>query len=234
MPRFNFNNFKFSDNDFIRNAQQKYINGEQLTVQEAIGVVGKYSIDTNFYGYECKPDCAYRGEGKRGVDQHLNNGVIKGFGENDNFEPGVNNDGVDWFLGGVGCRYAKKGGYVIECPADEQYFVDSGAKTANDFRAKHLKSNSNNPIPLKYCKIMKVEDMKKGIYEDIREKSENFPYEEMPESKPPIIEKPSIEEINQAKSELGIKEPDIVIEKQSINNELSKEIDLENDTLVQK
>ncbi|MBQ7466749.1 MAG: hypothetical protein IJS74_01615 [Clostridia bacterium] len=222
MARFNYNDpVKLPDDPKKRSAVEHYLNGENLSFADKLAL-GDRETSIKYNGYQCKPDCAYRGVDKKAYDAYLNAGCV--FDNGPDFEPG-SNAGIDWFLGAVGERYANKGGYVIECPADKRYFDDSGYLTSKDPRARHLKSGNKNPVKLENCRIMTVENMKNGNYENIIENQ--YPYQDIPEDKPPIIDKPSKEQIDKAKDELGIKEPEILIEKRNTSFENEKNMDFE-------
>jgi len=207
MGRFNYNNYTLSDDERVRTVQEKFINGESLSVIERFKL-GRDNTEVNFLGYECKPDCAYRAVGEDGFKAYMEDGNV--FNPGEDFTPENGNAGVDWFLGAVGSAYAKKGGYIIECPAEDKYFVSTNRYQAMDPRAQHLKSGSENPIPLKYCRIMSVDEMMKGNYEDV--KAEKYPYEAMPETPPPQVERLSKEDLMQEYQNMGVREPEIVIE----------------------
>ena len=166
MERFNLNDYQLSNDERIRKAQQKFLDGESLTVAEMLSL-GVDKVEAIFCGYECKPDFAYRGVDEKAIDAYLQQGEIVC---DEDYNPESGNAGVDWYLGGVGKKYANKGGYVIECPAYKKYFVSTQISRAMDPRVKHLKSGSSPAVPINFCKIMKVSDMEKGIYQDIRGK----------------------------------------------------------------
>jgi len=172
MARYSINDFEYSQDPDLKDLQERFING-QIRPVEAVKL-GRDKTEMNFMGYQCKPDYAYRAVNKKGLESYLEAGEI--FNPGDDYVAGENNSGVDWFLGAVGTRYAKKDCFIIECPADQEFFVPTICQLAIDPRVKHLKSGSQHQIPLKYCKIMSVSEMQNGNYEDV--KAELYPYEE--------------------------------------------------------
>jgi len=178
MARFNYNDpIKLPNDPQKRSAVEHYLSGAELSLRDKL-ILGDRTTSTEYNGYKCKPDCAYRCVDKKAYDAYIREGCV--FDNGPDFEPG-SNTGIDWFLGAIGVRYANQGGYVIECPADKDYFVDSGYLTSKDPRARHLKSGNKNPVKLENCIIMTVENMKNGNYRNIIE--DQYPHKEIHEER---------------------------------------------------
>lgn len=75
----------------------------------------------------------------------------------DDYIPGENNGSIDWYLGAIGDRYVKNGGYIIEAKYDNEHFQVAHGQLARDGSVSHIKSENKNPVPVVDCKIMSVE-----------------------------------------------------------------------------
>ena len=132
----------------------------------AVNLVGRDKVSINFFGYECKPDCVYRAIDEKEFEQCLKNGCVV-HPEKLDYIPNQNNGGIDWFKGGIGDRYVKSNGYIIEAECDPEYFQKAVSQLARDPQFEHMKSGSKNPVSITRCKIMQVEKMKSGDYSDM-------------------------------------------------------------------
>lgn len=152
---YNIYNMELSNNEKIKQAQLKAINGEQLSIMDKIAL-GRDIVYREIDGYQLKPDCVYRTISKELLKIYKEKGYIIGISPDDEYmeyeEDGKkynNNKGVDWYLGGVAPKY---GDIVIECPAYEEYFtpaMDNGSGMALDPYVRFMKSSGvKNPIPI--------------------------------------------------------------------------------------
>ena len=174
MELYNSENMPLSNNPQLRAVQEKIINGEQLTISDK-RIAGRDHPIKKIYGYQLKPDHAYRAVSYELYEMYKANGMIIGLEENDEYqeyeENGIirnNNKGINWYLGGVALKY---GDVVLECPANKEYFVpayDNGCGMAFDPTIRFLKSSgSKNPIPINM--ITRVFDVKKLKEKNFRE-----------------------------------------------------------------
>lgn len=149
----------------LRIAQEKIINGEEITMREKV-LLGRDHPVKCLGNYVLKPNCVYRAVSKEQFNKYLEWGYIYGNDENDEYiekeENGQiynNNRGVDWYLGGVSLRY---GEVIIECPALNQYFTpayDNGCHLSFDPTVRHMKSSGfKNPVPVSMIKVIKYEN----------------------------------------------------------------------------
>lgn len=168
---YNANEMPLSNIPERRNAQEKLLNGEKLTLSEKLKLSGHDKPKKKLGDYECKPDYCYRAIDEEIYNLYKQTGYIKDERRTDYIE-GVNNQGIDWYLGGAapGNRY---GAIVIEVPADRNYFVpagDNGCDLTMEPNVRHMKSSPvNNAIP--FSMITNVFDYRK-ILEDERQKNE--------------------------------------------------------------
>lgn len=174
MELYNSENMPLSNNPQLRAVQEKIINGEQLTISDK-RIAGRDHPIKEIYGYQLKPDHAYRAVSYELYEMYKANGMIIGLEENDEYqeyeENGIirnNNKGINWYLGGAALKY---GDVVLECPANKEYFVpayDNGCGMAFDPTIRFLKSSgSKNPIPINM--ITRVFDVKKLKEKNFRE-----------------------------------------------------------------
>ena len=153
--RFNSQELPLSDNPRLRTAQEKFLRGEPLSMFEKTYDRDGAVITTNIGGYELKSDHAYRVVSSELYDEYVKNGVISR--NIDEYIPGQNNGGVDWYLGGAAAATKKYGDgqddiVVLECPADKEYFSltsDNGNGMVINPRIRHIKSSSKeHPVPM--------------------------------------------------------------------------------------
>lgn len=117
MELYNSENMSLSNNPQLRAVQEKIINGEQLTISDK-RIAGRDHPIKEIYGYQLKPDHAYRAVSYELYEMYKANGMIIGLEENDEYqeyeENGIirnNNKGINWYLGGVALKY---GDVVLE------------------------------------------------------------------------------------------------------------------------
>lgn len=162
---YNVNDLPLSDDLELRVAQEKIINEELLSFREKI-ILGRDHTIKEIEGYKLRPDCVYRAISEELYDKYCETGFIYGVGVDDEYVEGVNNKGVDWYLGGVCLRY---GDVIIECPAYREYFVfarDYGCHMAFDPYVRHMKSSGyRNPVPMSLIKVVKHPKME-NVYSD--------------------------------------------------------------------
>lgn len=156
MELYNANEMPLSNDEKKRIAQEKALNGEELTLGEKI-ILGRDPIIKEYNGYKFKPDHCYRVVSPEMLEIYTQAGKIVGASEEDEYKEFIaedgklynNNRGVDWYLGGACLRY---GTIIIECPADKNYFRpawDNGNTTSMDPTVKFMKSSGyKNPVPL--------------------------------------------------------------------------------------
>lgn len=141
--------------EVLRAVREKQLRGDTLSIAELMRAGRDDTVDT-VGDYELKPDHAYRSVGQSGLEAYLASGLIEATGEDeDEFEEGKNNSGVDWYLGAVALRY---GDVILETPADPNYFVpalQNGHALAKDPRVRHMKSSGRlNPVPMHNVRII--------------------------------------------------------------------------------
>ena len=172
MELYNANEMPLSSEAQKRIAQEKFLNGEELSTMEKV-IIGRDSIIKEYNGYKFKPDHCYRVVSEKMLSIYSEVGKIVGASETDEYKEYTvdgklynNNKGVDWYLGGACLRY---GNIIIECPADKEYFRpawDNGNTTSMDPTVKFMKSSGyKNPVPLSMItKIIRVvkEDKQDG------------------------------------------------------------------------
>ncbi len=141
-----------SSDEKIRVIQEKYLRGEKISIMEMLYFRDNNKIVKELGDYELKPDHAYRVVSIDGLISYLQNGYV--YREMDEYIPGENNGGVDWYLGAaaINGEYGSKDiKVIIECPAYEDYFElanSNGTAMVLDPSIRHLKSSSReNPIP---------------------------------------------------------------------------------------
>lgn len=149
----------------LRTAQEKIINGEELSFREKILVGRDHPVKT-VDNYQLKSNCVYRAISKELYDKYVELGYIYGTSKDDEYEEIEensvlynNNRGVDWYLGGISLRY---GEVIIECPASKEYFVpayDNGCHLSYDPTVRHMKSSGyKNPVPIDMVRLIKHPD----------------------------------------------------------------------------
>ena len=156
MELYNANEMPLASDEKTRNAQEKFLRGEKLSLFENMAL-GRDHVIKEYAGYQFKPDHAYRAISEKLFNIYKQEGKIVGvLGDPEDeylefMEDGKlinNNKGVDWYLGGACLRY---GDIIIECPCDKNYFqpaFDNGNHLSADPTVKFMKSSgSKNPIP---------------------------------------------------------------------------------------
>lgn len=182
MELYNVKDMSLSNDPEIRSIQEKQLQGLNLSITDKMILMKKsYGRDNtiNKIGeYICKPDHCYRCVSPDTLERYRKCGYIKDERRED-FIEGVNNQGIDWYLGGT--MPCKTYGYIIiECPADKEYFVpanDNGLKMSNDVNVRHMKSSpQKNPVPMNmvtnifdYTKIL---EQQRVHLEELRKESE--------------------------------------------------------------
>lgn len=150
-----------SDDQVLRSAQQKIINGESLTLGEKIKA-GRDKVTTKIGDYKLRSDHAYRAINSNALEEYAKTGRI--YRNIDEYIPGENNGGIDWYLGGASTKY---GNVVLECPAKPEYFTlasDYGSGMAQNPLVRHIKSSSqNNTIPFDNVSNIFVLDLKGNL-----------------------------------------------------------------------
>ncbi len=140
----------------LRAVREKQLVGEPLNMSEAIRS-GRDSTVGEVGEYRLKPDHVYRAIGKDALEAYMSTGNVIGIGEADEYAPG-NNQGVDWYLGGVAPRY---GEVIIEAPATPDYFEpadNNGHGLAKDPMVRHMKSSGHaNPVPMDMVQVIPQE-----------------------------------------------------------------------------
>lgn len=179
MELYNANEMPLSNDEQLRNAQIKVLNGQELSLSEKIKLGRDHPVK-EYAGYKFKPDYVYRAISEDLLEIYKQTGKIIGIDSDDEYmeweENGKsynNNRGVDWYLGGACLRY---GEIIIECPADKNYFKpawDNGNGLSADPTIKFMKSSGfKNPVPTtmitKAFRIVKEKD-KKSTPEQIQE-----------------------------------------------------------------
>ncbi len=155
MELYNVNTLPLSNDNILKIAQEKVLNGENLLTKEKI-ILGRDEVVKNINGYNLLPDHAYRAVNLETLKNYISTGFINGISDNDEYEEKIedgkvfnNNKGVDWYLGGASLKY---GEIILECPAYKDYFVlayDNGTRMARNPLVRHIKSSGiKNPIPL--------------------------------------------------------------------------------------
>ena len=104
MELYNSENMPLSNNPQLRAVQEKIINGEQLTISDK-RIAGRDHPIKEIYGYQLKPDHAYRAVSYELYEMYKANGMIIGLEENDEYqeyeENGIirnNNKGIKLWL----------------------------------------------------------------------------------------------------------------------------------------
>lgn len=165
-----------SNDPRLRQVQEKIINGEELTTGDKLLAGRDHPVKT-LYGYDFKPNYAYRAISNEAYEAYKKAGYVVGFGDNDEFIAGQNNLGVDWYLGGVDPKYGK-GEVILECPADKRYFtptLDNGSGMALDPSIRHMKSSgSKNPIPMTMIKIVNKPILEQEAVAQIQDKQSSI------------------------------------------------------------
>lgn len=153
--RFDSSELPLSNDPKLRIAQEKFLRGEPLSIFEKMYDRDGEAITTNIDGYELKTDHAYRVVSNELYDRYVQDGAITR--DIDEYIPGQNNGGVDWYLGGAAAATRKYGNrqddiVVLECPADKTYFSltsDNGNGMVINPRIRHIKSSSKeHPVPM--------------------------------------------------------------------------------------
>ena len=164
-----------SEDEGLNAIHDKYHEGESLSVGEKMRA-GRDTIVTSLGEIQMHTDAAYRSTGLDEILHHISTGRIEGVrGEGDEYHENddgtSNNNGVDWYLGGVAPRY---GEFVIEVPARPDYFqlaFDNGTRLAQGGAARHVKSSGyRHPVPITMANVIFEKD---GRY--FRVKMEDFP-----------------------------------------------------------
>ncbi len=175
---YNANLMPLSNDKGLKKAQEKIINGEELSTKEKL-ILGRDHPVKRIDNYFLKPNCVYRVVSKEHYNQYLKWGYIYGNDENDEYieyeKDGQiynNNRGVDWYLGGASLRYGNRGEVIIECPALKQYFTpafDNGCHLSFDPSVRHMKSSGfKNPVPVSIIKVIKYEnDIVSIVFENV-------------------------------------------------------------------
>ncbi|MEK7574981.1 MAG: hypothetical protein AAB511_02000 [Patescibacteria group bacterium] len=118
--------------------QEKAVRGEKLTFDESIkfgrdkvlsGQVGE--------GISTRPDRAYRSVDLETLKKYYREGGIEVSAGGDEFVPGENNAGVDWYLGGFAPKY---GDYILEAAARKSKFQILPPGMSSDPLVRHIKS----------------------------------------------------------------------------------------------
>lgn len=147
----------------LRAAREKQLAGEPLTIGEALRIRGDTTF-THLDGIETKPDHMYRTVDQNGLDAYQEAGAVVGQGEYDEFKEGENNNGVDWYLGGVATKY---GDIILEMPAYPDYAEPAlhlGASMAKDPMVRHMKTSGTlNPVPMEHITVYHQNEQ--GVYE---------------------------------------------------------------------
>ncbi|MDB5176913.1 MAG: hypothetical protein JWN75_581 [Candidatus Saccharibacteria bacterium] len=143
----------------LRATREKQLRGEPLSIQESMRA-GRDTTVNRIGDYELKSDHAYRAVGREGLDAYMASGYVYGAGGpevEDEFEEGVNNNGVDWYLGAVALRY---GSIILETPADPLHFepaAQNGRALAKDPTVLHMKSSGSwRPIPMSKVRVLET------------------------------------------------------------------------------
>ncbi|MCR4311638.1 MAG: hypothetical protein NUV54_03700, partial [Candidatus Taylorbacteria bacterium] len=90
-------------------------------------------------------DRAYRGVSLETLKKYYREGGIEISAEGDEFVPGENNAGVDWYLGGFASKY---GDYILEAKAKKDKFEVLPPGMSSDPLVRHLKSKGGkNGVP---------------------------------------------------------------------------------------
>lgn len=150
---YDYTELSLSENDELNMILEKVLNNEKLTTLESIRV-GRDKVFTEIGDYKLKTYCAYRVIDEETLLNYEHTGFVISPKENDEYIPGKNNDGINWYLGGACPKY---GNILIECPAYKEYFqlVSSNSHMADNPYVKHLKSSGfKNPIPFNLVKII--------------------------------------------------------------------------------
>jgi hypothetical protein len=150
-----------ADNEELRTLREKQLLGESLSMSELLRAGRDDTVDT-IGEYELKPDHVYRAVGKEALEAYLLHGMVIAPGEaDDEFIAGVNNAGIDWFLGAAAPKY---GTIVLETPADPSYFTpahENGHALAKDPGVRHMKSSGrHNPVPMDRVRVIEVPPIK--------------------------------------------------------------------------
>ena len=140
-------------NDPARRAViEKQLAGEQLSLGEMMQA-GRDQTYNSLGGIEVKPDHVYRSVGSAGLHSYQEAGAVVGQNGDREFEPGNNNSGIDWYLGGIAPKYGN-GEVILEAPALPDYFEPSthlGTGMAKDPKVRHFKSSPHAaPVPITY------------------------------------------------------------------------------------
>ena len=85
MELYNSENMPLSNNPQLRAVQEKIINGEQLTISDK-RIAGRDHPIKEIYGYQLKPDHAYRAVSYELYEMYKANGMIIGLEENEKLE----------------------------------------------------------------------------------------------------------------------------------------------------
>ncbi len=179
MELYNSYTMPLSSDPRLREAQEKFIRGEPLTVSDKM-IAGRDHPVKELLGYQLKPDYAYRAVSAELFEQYKKQGFIYGISPDDEYqefeENGKvfnNNKGVNWYLGGVVLKY---GDIILECPADKEYFTpayDNGCGMSFDPTVRFLKSSGmRKPIPITMLtKVFDVREIKEQQAEQNEEDS---------------------------------------------------------------
>jgi hypothetical protein len=150
-----------AENETLRAVREKQLAGVALNMTELMRAGRDTTVDA-IGEYELKPDHVYRAVGRDALEAYQLHGMVVATGEEDDeFIEGLNNAGVDWFLGGAAPKY---GSVVLETPADPDYFVpahDNGHALAKDPKVRHMKSSGRlNPVPMDKVRVIEVPPVK--------------------------------------------------------------------------
>lgn len=165
MELYNSEVMPLSNDPVKRQIQEKMVRGEQLSAMEVVKLGNRDRVIKKIGDYECKPNCCYRAISEEAFEIYKQYGYIIDERKQE-YIADVNNQGVDWYLGGA-CPGKAYGCIIIECPAYKKYFVpahDNGLGMANDISVRHMKSSpQNHPVPLNM--ITNVFDYRKVLEE---------------------------------------------------------------------
>ena len=179
MELYNALTMPLSNNPKLQTVQEKIIKGEPLTMSDKM-IAGRDHPVKELAGYQLKPDHAYRAISEELFELYKKKGYVCGANPDDEYqefeENGKifnNNQGVDWYLGGVALKY---GDIILECPADKEYFVpayDNGCGMSFDPTVRFLKSSgAKKPIPI--TMLTNVFDVRQIKEQQTKQDIENF------------------------------------------------------------
>lgn len=169
---YNIYDMPLSNNEKIRNAQTKAINGVPLSLTDKM-ILGRDVVVREVNDYKLKPDCVYRAINEELLEIYKESGFIIGSSIDDEYkeyeEDGKtynNNKGVDWYLGGVCLKY---GDIILECPASKEFFrpsYDNGSGMSLDPMVRFMKSSGyENPVPIDMISNIIFVNKKKSLDE---------------------------------------------------------------------